>query len=327
MKKIYLVTGASGHLGSTLCKQLLNEGKAVRALALLGEEKYVPSGVEIVTGDVTDPASLTAFFHHDEDEEIIVLHCAGIVTIASKANPMVHKVNVEGTRNILRLAKEHNALKVVYVCSVHGLVEAEEGDTTETSSYHPEQIDDQYGKSKAEAANIALDFYKQGLNVNIILPSGIFGPGDVRRNNHMIRAIDAMAKGYIPVSLQGGFDFVDVRDVAAGIIACAEKGRAGESYILSGHYLTVKEILNEVNEICERKPSGIEIPYALVKPFGALAESIGNHFGKGKPLVTPYSLAILNTNGHFSHDKATKDLGYQTRTSRESIRDMIEELK
>ena len=155
MKKIYLVTGASGHLGTTLCSQLLDEGKTVRALALPGEEKYVPSGVETITGDVTNPASLTDFFHHDEDEEITVLHCAGIVTIASGSNPMVHKVNVEGTRNILRLAQEQGALKVVYVCSVHGLVEAEEGDTKETPSYFPEQIDDQYGKSKAEAANIA----------------------------------------------------------------------------------------------------------------------------------------------------------------------------
>ena len=163
MKKIYLVTGASGHLGTVLCKQLLNEGRTVRALALPGEENHVPSGVRIITGDVTDPASLAAFFHHDEEKEIVVLHCAGIVTIASKTNPLVHKVNVEGTRNILKLAQEYDASKVVYICSVHGLVEAKEGDTKEASSYHPEQIDDQYGKSKAEAANIALDFYKQGL--------------------------------------------------------------------------------------------------------------------------------------------------------------------
>lgn len=326
MNTLYLVTGASGHLGTVLCGRLLKQDRRVRTLTLPGEEGYVPEGIEIITGDVTDPSSMEPFFEHEQDEEIIVLHCAGIVTIASKTNPLVHRVNVEGTRNVLEMALKHEAKKVVYVCSVHALVEAEEGETRETDVYHPELIDDQYGKSKAEAGNIALDFHKMGLDVNIIMPSGIFGPGDIRRNNHMIRAIEAMAKGYIPVSLEGGFDFVDVRDVAEGIITCADKGRSGEPYILSGHYLTVKDILKEVNKACSRKTLGIEFPYAFVKPFGPLLEKIGKRIGTGKPLITPYSLAILNTNGHFSHEKAKTDLGYEPRPAEESIKDMIDEI-
>ena len=326
METLYLVTGASGHLGTILCSKLLEQGRKVKALILPGEEKYAVEGIETITGDVTDPSSMEPFFKHGKDEEIIVLHCAGIVTIASKTDPLVYRVNVEGTRNILEMSLKHKARKVVYVCSVHALVEAEEGETKETDVYHPELIADQYGKSKAEAGNIALDYFGQGLDVNIIMPSGIFGPGDYRRNNHMIRAIEAMAKGYIPVSLQGGFDFVDVRDVADGIIACAEKGRPGEPYILSGHYLTVADILDEINSVCSRRTLGIEIPYWLVKPFGPLAETIGKYLGKGKPLVTPYSLAILNTNGHFSHEKATADLGYEPRSVSESIIDMIVEI-
>ena len=177
MKTLYLVTGASGHLGTVLCGKLLEQERKVRALVLPGEERYVPEGIEIITGDVTDPNSMEPFFEHGDDEEIVVFHCAGIVTIASKTNPLVHKVNVEGTRNVLELALKHKARKTVYICSVHALVEEEEGETRETDVYHPEQISDQYGKSKAEAGNIALEYFRKGLDVNIIMPSGIFGPG------------------------------------------------------------------------------------------------------------------------------------------------------
>ena len=326
MKKIYLVTGASGHLGSTIISILLSEGKSVRALVLPGEEKYVPEGVEIFTGDVTDKGSMEPFFEHGDDEELILIHCAGIVTIASKENPLVSRVNVDGTHNVLELARENKVRKVVHVSSVHALIEAEEGETKEAEEFYPDMIEDQYGKSKARATIDALKFAQEGLDVSIVHPSGIFGPGDKRKNNHMIRAIELMAKGLIPVSLSGGFDFVDVRDAAEGILKCAERGKKGECYILSGHYISVKELLEGVNEIRGKRTPDITVPYGLVAFFAPAMEKLGTMFGNGKPLVTPYSIAILNTNGHFSHEKATTELGYTVRDVRTTLKDMIAEL-
>ena len=324
MAKKYLLTGASGHLGSVVLKTLLEKGERVRVLVLPGEEKYIPDGVETVTGDVTDVASLPLFFANADEDELILLHCAGIVTIASRASSLVNKVNVTGTDNVMRMAMQNHVKKAVYVSSVHAIVEKETGDTSEPEGFYPEQIQDPYGKSKAMAAQVCLNYAKEGLDVSVVHPSGIIGPGDVRGSNHSVRSVIAMAKGLIPVSIKGGFDFVDVRDVAQGIIDCAEYGRKGECYILSGHYMSVRMLLNEISELCPIKVLPIEVPYGVVKAVAPLGEKIGNLIGKGKPLVTPYSIAVLNGNGHFTHEKATKEWGYQPRDMKETIRDTIE---
>lgn len=326
MKKIYLVTGASGHLGSTLLNRLLEKGQTVRCFVLPGEEKYLPDGVEVFVGDVCDKASLFPFFQNENGDELILLHCAGIVTISSKKNPLVRKVNVEGTRNVLELALAAKTGRVVYVSSVHALLEADKADTKEADHFEPWKIDDPYGKSKAEASNLALEYARKGLNISIVHPTGIIGPGDIRNTNHSVRSFKAMMKGYIPVGLKGGFDFVDVRDVAEGIILCADKGKQGDCYILGGHYVKISELLKQINQLCGRRTLNIELPYGLVKTAAPLAEKFCDLF-KIRSLITPYSIAILNGNGHFSHEKAKIELGYEARPIRDTLKDMYAEVK
>lgn len=325
MKTIYLVTGASGHLGSTLIRQLLEFNKPIRALVLPGEEEFIPKEVTCYSGNVCDRESLKPFFAHEDDEELILFHCAGIVTISSSFDPNVWKVNVEGTRNILEMAQEYKVRKMIYVSSVHALIEKESGDTAEAEVFEPDKIEDQYGKSKAAAAALCQQFAKEGLDVSIVHPSGIYGPGDIRKNNHSVRSVELMAKGLIPLSMEGGFDFVDVRDAARGMIQCAGKGRRGECYILSGHFVTTTELINGVRKLCGYKPVKLEFPYSFVKHFAPFLEKGSHLLGNKKPLVTPYSLAILNTNGHFTHAKASKEFDYSARSVEESLRDMIEE--
>ena len=327
LKKLYLLTGASGHLGSTLLKLLLDQNERVRVLVLPNEERFIPKGVEIIIGNVLDKDSLVPFFQRDEEEEVILIHCAGIVTISSKPNPMVYKVNVEGTKNVLQMALDHNVDKAVYVSSVHALLEEEHGDTKETKHFEPEKIEDQYGSSKAMASKIALEYAQKGLNICIVHPSGIYGPGDIRHTNHSVTSIRLMALGYIPVSLKGGFDFVDVRDAAKGILLASEYGKPGETYILSGHYSEVSDLLRIINRICHRKTLNIEIPFGFLQAIAPLVEKGSSLLGIRRPLVTPYSIAILNSNGHFSHEKAAKELGYEPRSVEESLRDMVEEFK
>lgn len=324
MEKIYLVTGASGHLGSTLVSLLKKDGFRIVALTLPGEEVYVDRDVEISTGNVSDTESLERFFDYARGKEAILFHCAGIVTISSKENPLLNKVNIEGTENILKMALKYGIKKMIYVSSVHAILEKEEGITCEPEEFYPEKIGDPYGRSKAYGAMLCLDYAKKGLDVSIVHPTGIYGPGDERKNNHAVNSVRLLLKFPTPLGIEGGFDFVDVRDVAQGMIACAERGRKGECYILGGHYLSVMDLINSINELSGRRKISLCLPYRIVKPFAPLMEKVISLFST-KPLITPYSLAVLNTNGHFSHNKASREFAYKARDAKDSIRDMIEE--
>ena len=168
---------------------------------------------------MTDRESIRPFFDKTGYDHTTLVHCAAVVTIASKANPAVWSVNVGGTSNVMQLALENQTDRVIYVSSVHAIPERPGAEViTEVDHFSPDAVCGQYAKAKAAATQMVLEYAKRGLNVSVVHPSGIIGPGDFYVKNHMIKTIRAMAKGTIPVSISGGFDFVDSRDVAEGIL-------------------------------------------------------------------------------------------------------------
>ena len=324
MQKLYLVTGATGHLGTCLTAELLRRREHVRVLVRPGRSSLVPQGAEAVEGDVAREETLAPFFDQTGYDSVSLFHCAAMITIASKEDRRVWDVNVNGTENVMRLARQAGVERVVYVSSVHAIPERPHGETIrEVDIFSPHLVHGQYARSKAAAAQRALAHAREGLNVSIVHPSGIIGPGDHSRRNHMVRTIQAMASGRIPVSMEGGYDFVDVRDVADGILACEEYGRAGECYILSGHYVKVRELLSTVRRIRGRHENRIELPHSLVRRIAPLAERLSLLTGDRLPLLTPYSVYTLHANGRFSHEKASKSFGYRPRGIVESIRDSL----
>lgn len=324
MSKLYLVTGGTGHVGTVLINELLAKNVSIRALVRPGRREGIPAGVDVYEGDITNLDSMGDFFQTSGFDSVTLIHCAALITIASRLNTQVWNVNVHGTENDMQLALNAAVDRVVYVSSVHAIPEKPLGQIiSEVSSFSPELVHGQYAKSKAAAAQVALDYAKKGLNLSIVHPSGIIGPGDTNIRNHMIRTIHAMAEGRIPVGLKGGYDFVDSRDVVSGILSCEEKGRCGECYILTGHYITVLQLLNVVRKIHGKKERKIEIPYGLVKAIAPISEGAARLIGRKAPLFTPYSVYTLHTNGDFSHEKATRELDYQPRDIVDSIRDSL----
>lgn len=321
MKKLYLITGATGHVGTVLLEELLSRGEQVRALVYKDFSGSLPSGVQVCSGDITDIRSLEPFFDRFGFDRICLIHCAGMVTIASKKNPDVWKTNVEGTRNIMELSLAHGVDRVIYVSTVHVIPERPKPEIiTEVDSFSPQLVQGQYAESKAAATQIVLDYAKKGLNASVVHPSGIMGPGDTMKRNHLIRTIKAMAAGRISVGISGGYDCVDSRDVAKGILLCEKHGRRGECYILSGHYVTIQELLNRVRVMTGRRPTAKSLPYRFVKATAAFAEKAAALFGRKHPLITPLSVHTLHSNGFFSHEKARRELGYSPRPLEESIR-------
>ena len=216
--------------------------------------------------------------------------------------------------------------KLVYVSSVHAIPEKPQGMVmTEITGFDPDKVIGYYAKTKAEATSYILEAAKQGLDACVVHPSGIVGPYDYGRS-HLTTLVVDYYKGRLTAGIDGGYDFVDVRDVAKGIIAACEKGRQGECYILSNKYFTVSEILTMLHEITGRKKIKSIMPFWFIKATAPLAE-LYYKIRQQPPLFTPYSIYTLNSNGLFSHRKATSELGYTTRDMKETLSDTVNWLK
>lgn len=318
----YLVTGATGFLGRAVAEELVRRRAQVHAL-VLRDDPYIhllPKEVHTVIGDVCEESSLTDFFA-DADSRTCVIHCAGIVSVASRPGSKLYQVNVGGTWRVLRQCMEHDVGKMVYVSSVHAIPEkAKDCIITEDCEFSPGLVDGDYAKSKATATELVFDAAKRGLNASIVFPSGIIGPGDIQGGSFTSMA-KSFLRGKLPFAVRGGYDFVDVRDVAKGILDCSENGEPGKGYILSGHYVTVRKMLQLVGKTAKRKYRPICLPLGLAK----LAAPYYEHrsLKKRKPLFfTPYSVAVLASNGQFSHAAASECFAYHPRPVKDTLRDM-----
>jgi len=325
MERLYLVTGAAGHLGGVITQQLIAAGQRVRAL-ILPNEKHMPLAADIRLGDIRDKESVSPCFEDLDGRDLVVIHCAGIVTIASKYDQTVYDVNVTGTENIVDLCRAHNAAKLVYVSSVHAIPEKPKGTTiTEITEFNPDLVVGLYAKTKAMATAYVLDAAAQGLNACVVHPSGITGPYDYGRGHLTTLAID-YCKGRLTSGVNGGYDFVDVSDVANGITAACDHGRKGECYLLSNRFFKVSEILDMLHEITGKRKIRSYLPFWFVRATAPLAELYYKMLNQ-PPLFTSYSLYTLNSNALFSHQKATTELGYMTREMKETLTDTIAWLK
>lgn len=329
MKKVFIITGANGFLGNNIVRKLqTDQENEVRALVLPEDNIRSLDGLncKIFKGDVTKRESLLPIFENLENAETYVIHCAAIVYIKSKYNPKVYDVNVNGTKNIIEKVLEKNA-KLVYVSSVHAITEKPDKEViTEISKFEPDRVEGQYAKTKAEIANYVLEMVKEKkLNACIMHPSGIIGPNDFG-NSHLTQLMIDFANGRLKACVKGGYDFVDVRDVADGVINACYRGRAGECYILSNRYVEVKELLDMVSQVRNTKKIRTMLPMWLAKLTAPLSELYYTML-KQPPLYTKYSLYTLKSNANFSNEKAKKELGFKNRELRETVEDTIKWLQ
>lgn len=325
MKRIYIVTGASGFLGNNIIRMLEHDDNAeVRAFVLNGESISSLNNLKcsIYYGDVTKADTLNSVFDGCDGIEIFVIHCAAVVYIKSKYNSRVYDVNVNGTKNIVDKVLEYNA-KLIYVSSVHAIPEKSDGNLiSEVSIFNPDDVVGLYAKTKAEAARYVMDSVKdKGLNACIVHPSGILGPYDFS-NSHLTALVREIVRGKLPMCVKGGYDFVDVRDVAKGIIMACDKGKKGECYIMSGEFVSIKKLADLVCDVVGRKRIKVVLPIMIAKIVAPFYEMYYN-VKKKTPLFTKYSLYTLSSNSNFSNEKAKRDLGFVTRDITDTVRDMV----
>jgi dihydroflavonol-4-reductase len=316
-----LVTGATGHIGNVLVKELVKRGESVRVLVLPGEDLLPINGteVEVVYGNVCDPASLDAAFADIE----FVFHLAGIISITSSNNPVVHHVNVEGTENMIDAAMRAGVKRFIYTSSIHAFKRIPHGSLVdETTPIDPAFNIADYDRSKAEATLAVLKKVEEGLPAIIACPTGVIGPYDYK-NSELGSLMSSWMVNKVNYMIDGSYDFVDVRDVAHGLILAREKGKIGQLYILSGTLVRVSDLWKIAQELFSFKSILVNIPMNLAR-FAAFFAERYYKISKTTPKLTRYSIETLQSNAMISNLKARLYLGYNSRPLQETVRDTIE---
>jgi dihydroflavonol-4-reductase len=312
-----LVTGATGYLGSVLVKMLHDHGHKVTSLVLLNDDASFASRFsEVRFADICDMAALERVATGFD----VVVHLAGIVDVGTRNRALMRPVNIGGTPNVAELCLKHR-MKMLYCGSVHAIPCLPDNQTmAEPASFDPRKVKGLYSQTKAEAGSFVLEAAKRGLDAMIALPSGIIGPYGRRPTNIEQLIVDFLCGG-LRAYVNGQYNFVDVRDVAGGICAMLENWSSGECYTLSGHVVTVEQMLAEIAEASGQKMLHVRLPYWFALGTSYLSEAY-YHLLHKKPLYTRYSLQTLRNNCHFTNQKAREAFGFTARPSRESLSDM-----
>lgn len=323
-KTLYLLTGAAGFLGSNICRQLIERGDHVRAFILKGDPaiRYVPEQAELFEGNLCSAEDVDRFLDVPDGTRTICIHCASMVTVNPDFNQKLIDVNVGGTENIIQACLSHKSNeKLLYISSTGAIPETQKGTRIkEVRQFDQDSVVGWYSKSKAIATQKVLDSVRmKGLNACVVHPTGIMGPNDYAVGT-TTGAIIQICNGELPVGMAGSFNLVDVRDLAAGCIAAADRGRTGECYILGNEEITFKEMCRILQKDLGCKGPRIFLPMGLARLIAGQMEKKAKKEGK-QPIMTTFAVYNLERNNAFDYSKAQNELGYHTRPCAETLHD------
>lgn len=314
----FIVTGASGHLGSNVVRALWEAGATVRAVDVRPGSALDGLDVEFVKGDVLDPSTLEKAFAGAD----FVVHLAAKISIAGDPDGSVRRVNVDGVRNVAEATLAAGARRMVHCSSLHAYdVGAAQGPLRENSRRATHAGLPAYDRSKAAGEDELRRVMDRSLDAVILNPSGMFGPVDPEPSR-MGRVLLAMFKGRMPIAVTGAFDWVDVRDVAAALIAAAQRGRTGENYLIGGHRASVTELGRLAAEVSGGTAPRLVSPLGPVRMAADLAVRAAGPRRAGRLLLTPEALHALATDPVVDYSKAVAELGYRPRPLAETVADL-----
>lgn len=319
---MYLITGATGHIGNTLIRELLQKDPTtkIRALVLPNSDLASLTGlaVEIAYGNVLDPSTLDKAMVGID----LVFHLAGIISIRTGNDELTEKVNIQGAYNVGLAALKVGVSRMVHVASIHVFERLPTGVIDETTPLVTrESAAGVYDYTKAEAVRRLFRLVEDGLDVVIACPTGVIGPNDYL-GSEMGKRFRAFMTEPTHVSAKGGYNWVDVRDVAQGLLGLMAQGEVGELYILGGHYIGVGEFADYVGEAMNRSVEVRFLPYPLLLVLAYLLQFMAGVTGK-EPELTPYALRTLRDNVNFSYQKALDCFGYVPRPAGETMGAML----
>ena len=269
-------------------------------------------------GDVLDAAALREAFAGAE----FVVHLAAKISIAGDPDGSVRRVNVDGVRNVAEAALAAGVRRLVHCSSLHAYdVGAIDGPVRENGPRATDSALPAYDRSKAEGEEELRRVVDRGLDAVILNPSGMFGPLDPEPSR-MGRVLLAMFKGRMPVTVTGAFDWVDVRDVAAALIAAADRGRTGRTTWSEGIAPRSRSSGGWRRRSAVVVHPGWWRRSAPVQVAARAAVRVAGPRRAGRLLLTPESLHALATDPVVDYSKATAELGYRPRPLAETVADL-----
>lgn len=314
------VTGASGHMGANLVRQLVAQGFRTRALYRSPNHLNALEGIdaEIARVDVTELECLEAAFAGIE----AVFHLAGVISIDGDPDGSVMRTNVLGTRNVARACMTCGVRKLIHFSSIHAL-KIRRGDGV-VDEEHPEadQTCFLYDHSKALGEQEIRAAVQDGLDAMILNPTGIMGPNDFQPS-HAGQMLRDLFEGKMRILVRGGFDWVDVRDVSQAAIKAVSRRRSGHRYILSGHWVDFSTLSQICNAVTGRNVSRLAIPIGLARAALPASRLFDTLTGRA-PLFTEESLHIIqHSSAKITSAKAQRELGFIARPIEETVRDTL----
>ncbi len=312
------VTGATGHVGANVCRQLLERGVAVRALHRARTAAIDGLDIETVEADVLDAESLVRAFRGVD----AVIHLAARISIDGDPGGLVSRTNVEGPRNVVRACLAEDVGRLVHMSSFHAFRQdptralTEEVPAVEAEGYA-------YDRSKAAGEREVDEGVARGLHAVILNPTGIIGPFDFGPSLAGSGLLD-MYRGRMPAIVPGGTDWVDARDVSAAAIAALDRGDAGDRHLLSGGWASLRELALRVAELSGRSPPRRTVPETVLRA-GIPAIKLWSRASGTTPLFTRQSLdALTRSSRDIRHDRATARLGFSPRPLAETLADTFD---
>ncbi|MFI5135520.1 MAG: NAD-dependent epimerase/dehydratase family protein, partial [Chitinophagales bacterium] len=313
------VTGATGHVGASLVPLLVDEDHHVTALVRDDLRSVSTLNVKKVHGDLSDENSLRELLAGNE----VLIHCAAKISITGDKDGSVRRTNVEGTARLIGLAKNSGVKRMIYISSIHAFNQIPSDEVLNEKRDYVSDRGFDYDRSKRDATKLVLSAATKDFEVITLHPTSILGPPDYKPSL-LGHAILNFLSGKIPFVTTGGFDFVDVRDVARAIANALTTGRSGESYLLSGKYFRVAELFKLIHNAAEKKSRVITIPLSLAQ-VGVPFEKIISSLQHRPPLFTRESLAVLKTCNRFiDSSKARNELNYHVRPMEETACDLVQ---
>jgi dihydroflavonol-4-reductase len=303
------LTGATGFVGSHVAHAFAAQGARLRLLIRSTSRLDNLEGLsaETVTGDLRKPDTFRSALGDCD----VLVHVAADYRLWVRDPQTMYAANVDGTRNLLALARELGVAKSVYTSSVATMGFRDDGTIVDENT--PVSLDDMIGhykRSKYVAEQEAIVAAHDGQHVIVLNPTTPIGANDIKPTPTGQIVVDFLNRKF-PAYVDTGLNLVDVNEVARMHVAALERGRPGERYILGGENLSLKQILDKMSAITGLPSPTMKVPHSVAMAFAFFDETITGRLRGKEPRATVEAVRMGKKKMFASSAKAERDLGFR----------------